>query len=268
MIKLFFIILLNLIGFNINAQNSDTVISIVHYTFLHQRDTLNKEYYKEDMSLFFSKFSTVYKSLTGERNDSILKAKIEQQIKDGLSVNLGHISSNYTKQNYYCFFRKGMAEVESPFLSNKYLFSDTLPEIKWKIKDTFKIFSGLKCQLANGYFAGRLYEVWFCPDIPITAGPWKLWGLPGLILEGYDSKQQVKFIFAGISKNINSSNTITLPKDAIRTTRAEFKKMVTAFNENPNSFNNSSGVNFKVEKAPGTIKKSNFNNPLEIVKSP
>ena len=42
------------------------------------------------------------------------------------------------------------------------------------------------CQKAVSNFRGRDYVAWFAKDIPVHAGPWKFYGLPGLILEVYD----------------------------------------------------------------------------------
>src|SRR5690625_804013 len=39
-------------------------------------------------------------------------------------------------------------------------------------------------------FRGRDFEAWFTPEIPISAGPWKLHGLPGMILEVNDKEGQ------------------------------------------------------------------------------
>lgn len=42
---------------------------------------------------------------------------------------------------------------------------------------------GYSCQKATTTFRGREFNVYFAKDIPIADGPWKLNGLPGLILE-------------------------------------------------------------------------------------
>lgn len=81
-------------------------------------------------------------------------------------------------------------------LSDKiFLVKETLTKIKWKIhkKSTDSIL-GYKCIKATGYFRGRLYTAWFTKDIPSRFGPWKLSGLPGLILEVKDQLNQVEFI--------------------------------------------------------------------------
>ncbi|HIR32843.1 MAG TPA: GLPGLI family protein, partial [Candidatus Coprenecus merdigallinarum] len=46
---------------------------------------------------------------------------------------------------------------------------------------------GYNCQRATGTFRGREWQVWFTYDIPYNYGPWKLGGLPGLILKAEDS---------------------------------------------------------------------------------
>ena len=53
----------------------------------------------------------------------------------------------------------------------------------WTIlSDSVKTIENYTCLMAKGHVRGRDYTVWFTPDIPVSAGPWKLWGLPGLIV--------------------------------------------------------------------------------------
>lgn len=54
---------------------------------------------------------------------------------------------------------------------------------------------GYPCQLAVTNFKGRQWYAWYTEDIPLDEGPWKLRGLPGLVLKAYDSSRQ--FIFDG-----------------------------------------------------------------------
>ena len=59
---------------------------------------------------------------------------------------------------------------------------------KWIIQqDSDKQIAGYPCQLGYCHFRGRTWKAWFTTDIPVSNGPWKLAGLPGLILEAYDS---------------------------------------------------------------------------------
>lgn len=58
------------------------------------------------------------------------------------------------------------------------------PKMDWKIlDDSVKIILGHKCQMAETSFRGRYWKVWFTFDIPLSIGPWKFGGLPGLILQ-------------------------------------------------------------------------------------
>ena len=53
------------------------------------------------------------------------------------------------------------------------------------------------CVKASGTFEGREYDVWFTPDIPVPFGPYKLCGLPGLILEAKSRDGKVSWEFVG-----------------------------------------------------------------------
>lgn len=76
-----------------------------------------------------------------------------------------------------------------------FLVKEELTRIKWKIfENKTDTILGYKCLKATGNFRGRLFTVWFTKEIPARFGPWKLNGLPGLILEAKDHLDQVEFI--------------------------------------------------------------------------
>jgi GLPGLI family protein len=58
--------------------------------------------------------------------------------------------------------------------------------VKWELVPETKKIGEFNCQKAIGIFRGRDYVAWFANDVPVSFGPWKLNGLPGLILEVYD----------------------------------------------------------------------------------
>jgi GLPGLI family protein len=87
-----------------------------------------------------------------------------------------------------------------------FIVTEAFPVLKWKIqKDGGREIGGYKCQLATTEFRGRVYEAWFTTSLPLDAGPWKLSGLPGLILEAKDREGIIQFVFAGL-KLINEKD--------------------------------------------------------------
>ena len=79
---------------------------------------------------------------------------------------------------------------------------------QWTIdSDTCRILDYL-CYRATTKFRGREYEVFFAPEIPINEGPWKLYGLPGLILAAKTSDGIFSFQAIGIQKVNDKSISI------------------------------------------------------------
>lgn len=70
---------------------------------------------------------------------------------------------------------------------NIYYLIDNVPKIIWEITKEKKKILGYNCYGAIGEFRGRKYFVWFTYEIPYSFGPWKLNGLPGVILEAKDN---------------------------------------------------------------------------------
>ncbi len=79
--------------------------------------------------------------------------------------------------------------------------------LKWNfVNDTIKSIGNYKCKFAHARYKGRLYYAWYNPEIPVSFGPWKLQGLPGLIMEAGDESNDIHFLLKKIS-----STTQNLP---------------------------------------------------------
>ena len=76
---------------------------------------------------------------------------------------------------------------------NAWHYIEDLEMPQWELQDSTKTILDYPCQLAISEYRGRTWYAWFTFDIPISDGPWKLGGLPGLILEAYDSDRDYTF---------------------------------------------------------------------------
>lgn len=72
------------------------------------------------------------------------------------------------------------------------------PDIKWIFTKESKKIGNYTCNKAITTFRGRDYTAWYTTAIPIPYGPWKLNGLPGLVLEAYDKDFFIYFYFKNI----------------------------------------------------------------------
>ena len=64
-----------------------------------------------------------------------------------------------------------------------FILVEKKPVMNWKVTKESQKILGYSCYKATTKFRGREYIAWFTPDIPYNFGPWKLGGLPGLILK-------------------------------------------------------------------------------------
>jgi GLPGLI family protein len=139
--------------------------------------------FNDSLSLF--RFRTISKSnkVKGNPNN---KVNISLGSKDSIG---NYVYRNYSKEKI--IFRNR----SSKFFKAKIVNDDWI-SIDWKIKNKFKAIGKYKCQMGVGDFRGRTYTAWFTEEIPLPYGPWKLFGLPGLIIEVKDKSGefQIKMV--------------------------------------------------------------------------
>ena len=153
-----------------------------------------------------------------------------------------------------------------------YSIDEELPKIDWKIQPDKKVIGNYNCQKATGTFGGRVYTVWFAPDLAFRDGPWKLSGLPGLILEAQDQKKEISFVYKGISRNTDNEEktaSFLINDGCIKTNIKSYLKTKEAFEKDPETIMSAMAPNAKLavrnldDPEDKTAKKIKNYNPLE-----
>lgn len=121
--------------------------------------------------------------------------KIQKVFKNKQGELKGVRSSSTADGSYQIINRKTKTLYSNTRFNNSVIYQEVLPSINWKIRSKQKKIEGIKVQKATCTFRGRKYIAWFATEIPIPLGPWKLNGLPGLIIEAYDSNKELLFLF-------------------------------------------------------------------------
>ena len=71
----------------------------------------------------------------------------------------------------------------------------------WKLVDEDSVVCGYPCKKARTTFRGRMWTVWYTPLLPYSDGPWKFFGLPGLVLQADEAEGKLSFKCKKIEKN-------------------------------------------------------------------
>ncbi|WP_028896661.1 GLPGLI family protein [Prevotella sp. HUN102] len=109
----------------------------------------------------------------------------------------------YTYRN----IEKNTFTTYAQIVSTSYRIEETIPQQDWTInEDTTMLILGFNCYMATTHFRGRDWTVWYTEEIPVQQGPWKLGGLPGLILSA-ESKDFVNL--KAIAVNTGNLTPIT-----------------------------------------------------------
>lgn len=117
-----------------------------------------------------------------ERDDVAVIARLRN--KEAFSY-----KANLPKEKVFKYFDENKIVVHDRFDLSNWLTEEEMQKPVWNVTDSIRNILGYECMFASTEYRGRRWEVWFTPEIPISDGPWKLCGLPGLILKAQDSKR-------------------------------------------------------------------------------
>lgn len=98
--------------------------------------------------------------------------------------------------------RTGMTTITERLCEDDFITTEDTPVQEWTITSHRKDIGEYECNLAECDFRGRHYYAWYAEDIPMPYGPWKLGGLPGLIVSAYDSDHQYEYSMVSIEQSL------------------------------------------------------------------
>lgn len=183
-------------GNDFEEKKLEPAILRVVYERIKVTDTLKSkdDYSKDLLTLQVGKDVSAFYSAQKKTEDSISERNVDYMVAIIENPQAFEESASLEKEVIFKNYPYGKNTVFQRFDLENWVYTEDIEKPEWKIiNDSSKIILDYQCMLAVCNYRGRTWIAWFTPEIPISDGPWKLSGLPGIILEAYDSKQHYHY---------------------------------------------------------------------------
>lgn len=183
---------LNVYGFvkkSLDTLDCTSLHVIYRLTYKPATDKSPQEY--DQVLLIGNKFTRFYSSVY-ERLDSVTTECFHRNGRDifyqqAFLEPTGEIYRNIAANEF-------QVQQRLPFQKGYIVsYTETATHPTWKITEETDSLGSYQCFKATGEYGGRTWTVWYTPEIPVHAGPWKLFGLPGLIIRATDGTECYDF---------------------------------------------------------------------------
>lgn len=223
----------------ISAQNNRVIYEYKFAPDSTKIDSLKTEW----MYLDINKKGSKYYSKSAFESDSIVNESIKKQMASGMksiSVSRQSIGGeiNYEVEKTYPDYKTFLV---SNIGNDTYkIAEDRKPN--WKISTEKKQLGTFNVQKATTDFAGRSWTAWFTTEVPIQDGPYKISGLPGLIVQMEDQTGTHKMELKGLKKiaetkteelNTQGKDIPLLRKKPLEVNRSQYVKQLKQYQNDP-----------------------------------
>jgi GLPGLI family protein len=140
-------------------------------------------------------------------NESIFK--VEDSRNDGLQPEVSDdgpfviiMNDSISKVIYST---KTHSIVRIPLYKSEILYKLPNNVNKFELTGKVKTIEKFNCQEAKLKLNSRIYSIWFAPEIIVNYGPFKINGLPGLIVEIYEETNKTRITLKSIDKITNTN---------------------------------------------------------------
>jgi len=202
---------------------------LVHYGYIEAFASGNAKGPDSNAYLVFNKEQSYYVTAKDslERAEKINEQKTYENDDDsgGTIYNGMKVSAQGDQVAYHL---KKETMWSNILYRNQIYVKEVAPKMDWKILKETKKIGKFNCKKATTTFRGRNYTAWFTTEIPLPYGPWKLHGLPGLILEAHDTNKNAYWYFKSVeypSKTKENAKYMSMPKNLKWLTYPEFQKV-------------------------------------------
>ena len=151
-----------------------------------------------------------------QRTDEITSADAAMEFQEAML----HMPTVWTG------YPEGQTTVREFIFPHDYEGNEATPDIAWTLSEDTVTVSGYLCQQATATFRGVEWHVCYTEEIPSSAGPWRLRGLPGLIVKA--ESEAHTFCLTELRKEASS---IAAPEHRPDVQRMKYAKLLKHRNE-------------------------------------
>jgi len=142
--------------------------------------------------------------------------------------------------------------IQQGLARDQFLYQEPSVPLQWEFTDESKMIEQYMALKATTSFGGRDYVAWFTLEVPILDGPYVFSGLPGLILELYDTEEDYHFNLASIQPLKENYVIDSETRNVKEVSKEEFIQSYKNFRENPTaSFSRFIPSNFEYKDESG-----------------
>lgn len=250
------VLLLFLMVITAQAQIKGEANYLIKYEVNFVLDSTNREDVKHEVHRLYTG-STVSNYLSEGRflRDSMMLSMRNQSrnATRRMSANMQNMPTSEFNPIVFKDFANSEVWIKHSLIRDHYLYEEQEVPIQWEFIDESKEIESYTVQKATTNFGGRDWEAWFTLEIPIVDGPYVFSGLPGLILELYDTDMDYHFNLASLAPlevaySIDSEDGGSYKK----VSKADFVKAYKSYQKNPSaSVTRNLPANFEVTEADG-----------------
>ncbi len=156
------------------VETVDTAQFVAIYNYECQTQDVEEQDVTDRMQVVVQVGRTVTKSMP---RSAYFDADSKVDVAAGVTETLMHMQTVWTG------WPSGKATVREFIFPHEYEGYEPTPEIAWALSEDTVTVSGYLCQQATATYRGVEWRVCYTEEIPSSAGPWRLRGLPGLIVK-------------------------------------------------------------------------------------
>lgn len=243
----------------------DTCVLSAQYRMFSVNDIEKPEVKKNNFMLLqigkrISKFSDYYK-LVGDSLQDVYAAE-KMNMMESVNKLLPLLKGTTPLKVFKNYPTGKITVIDRIPLSGNYKYIEEKEKPLWELATGTLTVCGYQCKRATTTFRGRNYTAWYAPEIAVDEGPWKFWGLPGLILKVGDDAGHYSFECIAIEKAREITSIYILDRSYMTITKDKLNQALKDFNANPSGNVINSGL-VKGE-LPATAYKSRPYNPIEL----
>lgn len=192
---------------------------------------------KDQMILVANKEVSLFLRYSSYQTDSVINLRNREKItiQEYDSIKSLFPNGYNISTNIYKYHSKSILKERGRVFTDNYIYSETIPSFVWQMSDETEIIQGHSCHLSRMHFRGRDWKIWYADDIPLSDGPWKFCGLPGLVLKAESEDGEISFSATWVAKrNVDILCNITEKSD-FKTTREKYLKFLKQYKSTPAS---------------------------------